>query len=120
MGSGSVGDAGELAASGLERFEHNFITGRVESLVNWARMRSCWPATFGLACCAIEICLPVAMGHGAEEDQSQHFSSSQSHCSNHMLLKPIPIVTNKQVTNHYIHTYSLAHYAIYIYSGTSI
>ena len=85
----------------------------------------CWEGLFeshgwGTCYSNFEICLPVAMGHGAEEDQSQHFSSSQSHCSNHMLLKPIPIGTNKQVTNHYIHTYSLAHYAIYIYSGTSI
>ena len=38
---------------GLAGLEHNFVTGRVEDLVNWSRARSTWPATFGLACCAI-------------------------------------------------------------------
>src|SRR6478752_2002557 len=45
---------------GLESVSHNFLTGRVEDLVNWARKSSVWPATFGLACCAIEM-----MGAGA-------------------------------------------------------
>ena len=40
---------------GLAGLEHNFLTGRVEDLVNWSRARSLWPATFGLACCAIEM-----------------------------------------------------------------
>ncbi len=40
---------------GFEGLEHNFVTGQVESLVQWARTRSLWPATFGLACCAIEM-----------------------------------------------------------------
>ena len=89
----------------------------------------CWESLFeshgwGTCYSNFEICLLVTMGqHGTKEDQSQHFSSSQSHCSNHMLLKPISIVTNKQVTNHYTHIYSLAHYAIYtvepLYKGHS-
>jgi NADH-quinone oxidoreductase subunit B len=40
---------------GLEGLEHNVITARVEDLVQWARKSSLWPATFGLACCAIEM-----------------------------------------------------------------
>ena len=40
---------------GLAGLEHNVITGRIEDLVNWSRARSTWPATFGLACCAIEM-----------------------------------------------------------------
>lgn len=40
---------------GLEDLQHNFFTGRLEDLVNWARTYSMWPATFGLACCAIEM-----------------------------------------------------------------
>ena len=39
----------------LEDLQHNFITGRVEDLVRWARRASLWPASFGLACCAIEM-----------------------------------------------------------------
>jgi NADH-quinone oxidoreductase subunit B len=45
---------------GLESLERNFLTGRIEDLVKWARRNSIWPATFGLACCAIEM-----MGTGA-------------------------------------------------------
>jgi NADH-quinone oxidoreductase subunit B len=31
------------------------LTGSVNKFVNWARSNSVWPATFGLACCAIEM-----------------------------------------------------------------
>jgi NADH-quinone oxidoreductase subunit B len=40
---------------GLEDLQHNFLTGKLEDLVKWARRYSMWPATFGLACCAIEM-----------------------------------------------------------------
>src|SRR5213082_1537218 len=40
---------------GLEDLSHNFLTGNLENLVKWARRNSVWPATFGLACCAIEM-----------------------------------------------------------------
>jgi NADH-quinone oxidoreductase subunit B len=31
------------------------LTTHLDSLINWARKSSLWPATFGLACCAIEM-----------------------------------------------------------------
>jgi NADH-quinone oxidoreductase subunit B len=31
------------------------LTTQLDALVNWARKSSLWPATFGLACCAIEM-----------------------------------------------------------------
>jgi NADH-quinone oxidoreductase subunit B len=40
---------------GLEGLEHNFFTGKLEELVQWARRYSLMPATFGLACCALEM-----------------------------------------------------------------
>ncbi len=40
---------------GLDDLNYNFLTGRIEDLVKWARRNSVWPATFGLACCAIEM-----------------------------------------------------------------
>src|SRR5213082_2916676 len=40
---------------GLEDLQHNFLTGSLEELVKWARRNSVWPATFGLACCALEM-----------------------------------------------------------------
>jgi NADH-quinone oxidoreductase subunit B len=39
----------------LEDLHHNFLTGKLEEVVNWARARSMWGANFGLACCAIEM-----------------------------------------------------------------
>ena len=44
-----------FSTDGLEGLEHNFLTGKVEDLIRWARSHSSWPATFGLACCAIEM-----------------------------------------------------------------
>jgi len=40
---------------GLDAVPYNFLTGRLEDLVRWARRNSVWPATFGLACCALEM-----------------------------------------------------------------
>ena len=45
----------EIKDDGLAGLEYNFLTSKVEDLINWARSRSSWPATFGLACCAIEM-----------------------------------------------------------------
>ena len=46
---------GGFLDKGLEGLDHNFLTGTLEELVKWARARSVMPATFGLACCAIEM-----------------------------------------------------------------
>ena len=48
-------------SKGLEGLDHNFVTGKLEDLVKWARRMSVMPATFGLACCAIEM---MATGAG--------------------------------------------------------
>src|SRR5579872_5322757 len=40
---------------GLEGINESFLTTRLEDLVKWAQRSSVWPATFGLACCAIEM-----------------------------------------------------------------
>jgi NADH-quinone oxidoreductase subunit B len=47
--------------SGLERLPGGILVTTVEKLANWARKGSLWPATFGLACCAIEM---MATGAG--------------------------------------------------------
>ena len=52
---------------GLEGLDHNVLTARVEDLVQWVRKSSLWPATFGLACCALEM---MAMG-GAHFDSGR-------------------------------------------------
>jgi len=40
---------------GLHGADNNIITGTLEAVVKWAREKSVFPATFGLACCAIEM-----------------------------------------------------------------
>jgi len=38
-----------------EKLPNGILLATVEGLVNWTRKASLWPATFGLACCAIEM-----------------------------------------------------------------
>jgi NADH-quinone oxidoreductase subunit B len=38
-----------------EKLPSGLLLTNVEKLVNWSRRSSLWPATFGLACCAIEM-----------------------------------------------------------------
>jgi NADH-quinone oxidoreductase subunit B len=38
-----------------EEFERGLLLTSLDKMVNWARRSSIWPATFGLACCAIEM-----------------------------------------------------------------
>ncbi len=45
-----------------------FLLSTLEKGVNWARTQSMWPATFGLACCAIEM-----MGTGAAHNDLARF-----------------------------------------------
>jgi len=37
------------------RYGDNIIITSVDKVINWARLSSLWPMTFGLACCAIEM-----------------------------------------------------------------
>ena len=53
---------------GLEQIPHNALTGKLEDFVQWVRTNSMWPATFGLACCAIEM-----MGAGAAHYDTARF-----------------------------------------------
>jgi NADH-quinone oxidoreductase subunit B len=50
-----MGIAKDVKDDGLAGLSHNVITARLEDLVNWSRARSSWMASFGLACCAIEM-----------------------------------------------------------------
>lgn len=43
----------------FEALPQTFLTTKLDDLVRWARQNSVWPATFGLACCALEM---MAMG----------------------------------------------------------
>lgn len=56
------------ASQGLAGFEDNFLTAKLDEVVGWARRNSVWPATFGLACCAIEM-----MASGAAHNDLARF-----------------------------------------------
>ncbi len=43
-----------------EQVKNRIVTTTLEKVVNWARKSSVWPATFGLACCAIEMICTAA------------------------------------------------------------
>jgi NADH-quinone oxidoreductase subunit B len=59
---------GDLGAADLERHvEESVITTTLDKAVDWARGNSIFPATFGLACCAIEMMTMV----GARVDLSR-------------------------------------------------
>jgi NADH-quinone oxidoreductase subunit B len=73
LGSGSDGEfrarqlrarqmlRGELEGADLERHvEQGVLTTTIERAANWARANGIMPATFGLACCAIEMMAMVA------------------------------------------------------------
>lgn len=53
--------------AGVSR-EPGFLITTMEKGVNWARTNSMWPASFGLACCAIEM-----MGTGAAHNDLARF-----------------------------------------------
>ena len=63
-----MGAVQQILDEGLAAIEHNFVTARIEDLIKWARSRSSWGASFGLACCAIEM-----MGTGASHYDLSRF-----------------------------------------------
>jgi NADH-quinone oxidoreductase subunit B len=61
---------------GLEERLPAIVTASAEKLVNWARRSSVWPATFGLACCAIEMMQTVAPRHDLARFGMEAFRAS--------------------------------------------
>src|SRR5438132_5324810 len=52
---------GDLEGADLEKYvEERIITTTLDKAVAWARSNAIFPATFGLACCAIEMMTTVA------------------------------------------------------------
>jgi hypothetical protein len=47
--------ASSAPAAGGKGNALDYVVSGVDTIVNWARMGSLWPMTFGLACCAVEM-----------------------------------------------------------------
>ncbi len=52
------------------------LTVRLDAVVNWARKSSIWPATFGLACCAIEMMNTVSSRNDLSRFGAETFRAS--------------------------------------------
>ncbi len=52
------------------------LTVKLDSLINWARKSSLWPATFGLACCAIEMMNSVSARNDLARFGAETFRAS--------------------------------------------
>ncbi|MDQ3747534.1 MAG: NADH-quinone oxidoreductase subunit B [Acidobacteriota bacterium] len=52
------------------------ITVKLDAVVNWARKSSLWPATFGLACCAIEMMNTVSARNDLSRFGAETFRAS--------------------------------------------
>lgn len=64
-------------SSDVVRGDGGFITTTVDSFLRWAQANSIWPATFGLACCAIEMMnLPSGPQYDIAQWGSEAFRSS--------------------------------------------
>jgi NADH-quinone oxidoreductase subunit B len=54
--------AGTTPDEAEEDLRRGILLTRLDRVVSWARKQSMWPATFGLACCAIEM-MSAGAGH---------------------------------------------------------
>ena len=62
---------------GLEdKLPEGVVTAQLEALVNWGRVNSTWPMTFGLACCAIEMIAASTARHDISRYGSELFRAS--------------------------------------------
>lgn len=52
------------------------VTVKLDAIVNWARKSSLWPATFGLACCAIEMMNTVSSRNDLSRFGAEAFRAS--------------------------------------------
>ena len=52
------------------------FTTKLDALINWARKSSLWPATFGLACCAIEMMAMTDPRHDVARFGAEVFRAS--------------------------------------------
>jgi len=68
---------GDLEGEELERYvEDRVLTTTLEKALTWARSNAMWPATFGLACCAIEMMSMVSARYDSARYGAEVFRAS--------------------------------------------
>ena len=68
---------GELEGQALDQYvEERLLTTTLEKALNWARSNALWPATFGLACCAIEMMSMVTSRYDTARFGAEVFRAS--------------------------------------------
>ncbi len=89
---------GDMSGDELDRYvEDALLTGRLENALNWARANAIFPATFGLACCAIEMMSMVTARYdiarfGAEAFRASPRQADMLILSGRVSIKMAPVV----------------------------
>ena len=89
---------GDLEGAALERHvEESVLTTRLERAMNWGRANSVFPATFGLACCALEMMSIVSPRYdiarfGAENMRASPRQADMLILSGRVSIKMAPVV----------------------------
>ncbi|HEX9166562.1 MAG TPA: NADH-quinone oxidoreductase subunit NuoB [Gemmatimonadales bacterium] len=89
------GGAPEEAA--LEAASPNWVTTRLDALVNWGRTSSLWPMPFGTACCAIEFMASAASRYDLSRFGMERMSFSPRQadvliCAGRLPFKLAPVI----------------------------
>ena len=85
------------AVQAVESMSPNWVTTRLDFLVNWARSNSLWPMPFGTACCAIEFMATAASRFdiarfGAERMAYSPRQSDVLLCAGRLPFKLAPVI----------------------------
>jgi NADH-quinone oxidoreductase subunit B len=85
------------AATGVVAGSPNWLTTRLDELVNWSRANSLWPMPFGTACCAIEFMATAASRYDLSRFGMERmaFSPRQSDvliCAGRLPYKLAPVI----------------------------
>jgi len=81
----------------LSQVSPNWLTTRVDFLVNWARSNSLWPMPFGTACCAIEFMAAAASRYDISRFGMERMSFSPRQadvllCAGRLPFKLAPVI----------------------------
>jgi NADH-quinone oxidoreductase subunit B len=89
---------GDLVGADLEEYVTSRVaTTTLEKALNWARGNAMWPATFGLACCAIEMMSMVSARYDSARYGAEVFRASPRQAdmlilSGRVSIKMVPVI----------------------------